>query len=125
MAGPGGGVSVALRLVRDASSNAGTRFHLDASDTAADAATLSPVNWVAGDHDYISHFAPAGTLSMTANLTPLEGATLMRDLMLSGARVDLERSTGHTVQVVIQGPVANSVRAAYLNCAGDLIKPTP
>lgn len=49
--------------------------------------------------------------------------SFLRDLMVQGAAVVVTRSGGTTQTIDIAGPLPHSVRAAYLNCAGDLYRP--
>lgn len=65
-----------------------------------------------------------GGVTLTGQLPPTEGAMFMQQLMVSGARAMLTyKGSAKPVEVTIPGPAPQSVRAAYLNCAGDLFRP--
>lgn len=49
--------------------------------------------------------------------------TFIQELMVSGAKVRLERAGTEVLEASIAGPLPQSTRAAYLNCAGDLYRP--
>lgn len=65
----------------------------------------------------------AGVAAAEAPLEGLDGGGLMRELMVSGGRVRMQLQDGATREVLLAGPMTQAVRAAYLNCAGDLFRP--
>jgi hypothetical protein len=63
-------------------------------------------------------------LTAQGTMDPTTGAFLMRELMLSGARVTWDLQNAQEVSLDIPGPLSQSIRAAYLQCAGDLFPQT-
>lgn len=48
---------------------------------------------------------------------------VIQELMIAGAVLVATRADGNSERIDIKGPLPASVRAAYLNCAGDLYRP--
>lgn len=59
----------------------------------------------------------------TRTFTPDDGAMFIQSLMVGGGTLSFELQDRVRVDVVIPGPLPQSVRASYLNCAGDLMRP--
>lgn len=76
-----------------------------------------------------AELAPAG-LSNTDGVAQLKAqasdprvTTFIQELMVSGATVQMRGDDADAVELRIAGPLPQSTRAAYLNCAGDLYRP--
>ncbi len=126
----GGAATASLTLFRDARTASGTRFVLRGLWTSAGAhpAPLSSLTLRTIAADTGTTFStvstvPDGAFETTADLPLLDGANLFRELMLSGAIISMRDADGAKLDLEIIGPVSASVRAAYLNCAGDLVGP--
>jgi hypothetical protein len=126
----GGAATASLVLYRDAKTVSGTRFVLRGLWTSAAAypASLSTLTLRTIAADTGTTFstvtsAPDGAFETSADLALLDGANLFRELMLSGAIISMRDAGGARLDLEITGPVSASVRAAYLNCAGDLFGP--
>lgn len=66
-----------------------------------------------------------GMLSTRMALDQFSGAQFIQGLMVSGGTLSVIAADGKTHLFGINGPVANLVRASYLNCSGDLYRPLP
>ena len=126
----GGAAAASLTLFKDAKSASGTRFVLHGLWTSAGAhparlASLTLRTVAADTSTMFSAVSGArdGAFETTGELPPLDGANLFRELMLSGAIISMRDADGARLDLEIIGPVSPSVRAAYLNCAGDLVGP--
>ncbi len=64
-----------------------------------------------------------GAITTSTTLEPFAGGDLMRELMVSGGKVEIETRAGLTQSVAIPAPVPHGIRQAYLNCSGDLVRP--
>lgn len=67
--------------------------------------------------------ADAATLIYERDASDPRVTTFIQELMVSGARFRLLRSDGVAFDLDTTGPLPQSTRAAYLNCAGDLYRP--
>jgi hypothetical protein len=75
--------------------------------------------------DPLPKFAAAHSDTAVALQAPAdspEATDFLRRAMIAGVRVDMGYQ-GLQQRLEINGPVPQSVRAAYLNCAGDLYRP--
>ena len=128
-----GGATVTARflLLRDETAARGTRFVLSASWPTPGGAgfrTLTSSFMATGRFSTEALFGKPvarqdGAFETTGALPANEGDVLMRDVMMSGAAVTLEDQDGERLTLAIPGPVSPSVRASYLNCAGDMFRP--
>lgn len=66
---------------------------------------------------------PAGSVALSAELDTTEGAMLMQSLTVLGAEWTVSHGAGSPIVLTLPRPLAQSVRSAYLNCAGDLYRP--
>lgn len=66
-----------------------------------------------------------GKLSTRMALDQLTGAQFIQGLMVSGGTLTVRDSEGMTHGFDVPGPMANLIRASYLNCSGDLYRPLP
>ncbi len=130
----GGAAVASLTLLKDSGTAPGTRFVLHGLWTGPSATPrrVSDLTLKTASQDTASSFSkPApdddGAFETTAVLPGLDGANLFRELMLGGGTIEMheEDDGGDTLTLLIPGPVTPSVRAAYLNCAGDLFWPEP
>jgi hypothetical protein len=67
-----------------------------------------------------------GVLEARGTTDASEGAQFMQELMVSGGDFGLVLEGGIPevrLKMSLPGPVPHTVRAAYLNCAGDLVGP--
>lgn len=63
-----------------------------------------------------------GTVVLSAPANDPDATEFIRQTMTFG--IDVEVSTSSAAEILkVQGPVPPSIRAAYLNCAGDLYRP--
>lgn len=66
----------------------------------------------------------SGALTLTGALPPTDGAMFMQQLLVGGGTATLAiNGDPASIDIAIPGPAPQSVRAAYLNCAGDLFRP--
>lgn len=66
---------------------------------------------------------PSWDYAAEGEIAGLDGALLVRELMVSGVRISLRTSPREQRVSEVPGPLPQLVRAAYLNCAGDLFRP--
>lgn len=64
-----------------------------------------------------------GRASTRKSLPGFEGTEFIRNLMVGGATITLMSKAGARLDLTLPGPLSQSIRASYLNCAGDLIRP--
>lgn len=121
---------VAITLVRDPTTASGTRFVLSGvlADKAGKPQTLTRLEMTTASLATAKSFAKltAGTegrFETSAELGSLEGAEMMRDLMLGGADFILQADGGEPLDLKISGAMQQGIRGGYLNCAGDLFRP--
>lgn len=70
--------------------------------------------------------APArdgGSIELRTSAASAAVTLLIQELMVSGAILEVTLEGGETGSIQIPGPMPQSVRAGYLNCAGDLFRP--
>ncbi len=65
-----------------------------------------------------------GRSSTRKVLEGITGARFIQGYMVSGGALRLTNPDGAVVTFDIPGPMPNSIRASYLNCSGDLFRPT-
>jgi hypothetical protein len=63
-----------------------------------------------------------GSVSARGALPGLPGSEFMRSLMVEGGTLNVVSPAVHNWQGMIPAPMPQRIRAAYLNCAGDLEK---
>ncbi len=66
-----------------------------------------------------------GMLSTRMALEQLTGAQFIQGLMVSGGTLTIRVADGTEHGFDVPGPMANLIRASYLNCSGDLYRPLP
>jgi hypothetical protein len=66
---------------------------------------------------------PDGTLALSGPAASPSVTILIQEFMVSGARATFESAGREPLAFIIPGPLPQSTRAAYLNCAGDLYRP--
>jgi hypothetical protein len=59
---------------------------------------------------------------LTIDATKMDLTGYMRDFFVEDQLLTVEMAGGLTLELAIRGPISNSVRAAYLNCAGDFYR---
>lgn len=64
-----------------------------------------------------------GVIELRAPAASAAVTSLIQELMVSGAVLDVTYAGNEKTTSSIRGPMPQSVRAAYLNCAGDLYRP--
>jgi hypothetical protein len=64
------------------------------------------------------------TLMANGSVDPTQGGFLIQELMVGGARIDLSFDNGPIQSWRLDGPLSQQVRAAYLQCSGDLFPRT-
>lgn len=124
------GVSdVRFALVKDSSQRGGTKFVLSGSlnDPSGTPLVLEKLVLTTAEASTSGFSAlvdrERGTYETSGTFEALEGGTVMRDLMLSGATIALSVRGRPRVDLILTGPLAASVRTGYLQCAGDLFRP--
>ena len=65
---------------------------------------------------------PDGGVKRVAAPTSDKATVFLREYFVSGFELGLRASDGKTIKLQLDGPSPNSVRAAYLNCAGDFFR---
>jgi hypothetical protein len=92
--------------------------------------TLQSASLMTGGLDTSTLFGPPvqnadGSISMRGALPGLPGSEFMRSLMVEGVGLVVEwpSTTRYRWAAALEGPMRQTVRAAYLNCAGDLERP--
>lgn len=73
--------------------------------------------------DMPPHDASGGQVERRSAASDPRVTAFIQDLMLAGVVIVATRVDGTLERIAIQGPLSASVRAAYLNCAGDLYRP--
>lgn len=122
-----GDLEVGLRLMKVESAPTGATFVLSVRRRSSPLASVIRLELMTSAGATVGRFskpqaASDGGFEARGNLGPLEGGELMRALMISGGRFEIETADG-TAQVQIASPAPHATRAAYLNCAGDLFRP--
>ncbi len=126
-------IATQFLLRKDDKAELGTRFVLSASWPKPDAAgfrTVTALSLTAGATSTGAAFgAPVarngGVFEASGTLPATSSDVMMRDLMIGGAVIDLQDQSGEQRALAIPGPMAQSIRAIYLNCAGDMFRPDP
>lgn len=126
----GDSANIRFALLKDASQAAGTRFALSAAVAGADGRkqnieTLSLTTSSASTAATFSQpvAGSEGSFSVSGTFGDLQGGSVMRDLMLSGADIHISVKDRPPLILKIIGPLSASARAGYLQCAGDLFRP--
>jgi hypothetical protein len=121
----------ALTLYRDRSRPTGTRMILSGSwtDETTTAVALKGLRFTT-TQDLIDpltspRVAEGGAYEQIIDPEQDAAANAIREAMLSGATATLTSVTGAIFKITTSSPVSGSIRAAYLNCAGDLFRPEP
>lgn len=100
------------------------RFTARASDATplADASLTTPSSATA---TLMPKPAPSadGAVTSRAAIPGLDGSELVRSLMVSGATLRIVFADGTAAEAALGGPLPHAIRAGYLNCAGDLVRP--
>jgi hypothetical protein len=65
---------------------------------------------------------PDGGVERVAEPNSDKATEFLREYFVSGADFRLKTAEGKTISLERAGPAPNSVRAAYLNCAGDFFR---
>lgn len=73
--------------------------------------------------DMPPHDTSGGQVERRSAASDPRVTAFIQDLMLAGVVIVITRADGTSERIPIQGPLSASVRAAYLNCAGDLYRP--
>jgi hypothetical protein len=90
---------------------------------------LADIALASGRLDTRATFGPVtetgdGGIATEGALDQVTGALFIQSVMVGGARIELKARSGQRLDLEIAGPVSQSVRASYLNCSGDLYRPT-
>ena len=130
-----GGETIATQFLlrKDDKAELGTQFVLSALWPKPDAGgfrTVTALSLTAGGASTGTAFgAPVarsnGVFEATGTLPATSSDLMMRDLMIGGAVIDLHDQSGERRALAISGPMSQSIRAIYLNCAGDMFRPDP
>lgn len=98
-------------------------------DNGADGASPAP-NLATSGGDSISLMQDAELTGLGGGISELAApatddgiAMMIQRLMIGGGKFSCSPAGPGSVALVIPGPLPNQVRAAYLNCAGDLFRP--
>jgi hypothetical protein len=132
-AADGAAVTTRFLLLKDEKAERGTRFVLSASwpkPGGASYRSLKSMSLTAGATSTEASLGQpvarqGGVFETSGTLPASDGDIFMRDLMIGGAAIALQDQDGDQLALAIPGPVSQSVRASYLNCAGDLFRPDP
>ncbi len=120
---------IRFALVRDARQPTGTSFVMSAKiiDRANQPVAVSAMSLATAAANTSRFSQPVarddGRTDISGVFDALEGGTVMRDIMLSGADVSITTVSATALRLKIVGPVSSSTRSGYLQCAGDLFRP--
>lgn len=73
-----------------------------------------------GDLFGISNALQDGSIEREADPNQADATALIQQFFVSGASIQFHFLNGETLRLQLDGTSPNSVRQAYLNCAGDL-----
>jgi hypothetical protein len=106
-----------------------TFFLFSIQATGADAAIvpLESAALLTSTHDTAKDFsklllAENGRYEARARLEGFSGASFMQGIMVGGT-ITIKTTAGEVLSFALPAPMPQNVRAAYLNCAGDLFRP--
>ena len=105
-----------------------TLFTFSLTATAGMSVALSGVTLTTASYSTVELFPPpqpasSGRLETRTQLDAFTGADLMRELLVSGGRITAMSADGAAHDLPVDPPIPHGVRQAYLNCAGDLVRP--
>lgn len=97
-------------------------------DTSGAPLTLDTLRLVTSSHDTTKDFpkpaaVASGLFEMRARLEGFSGASFVQGMMVGGGTFEVAAKGGRTVSIALPSPMPQNIRAAYLNCAGDLFRP--
>jgi hypothetical protein len=104
-------------------SEQGPRLQIRASFPTVPVTAVSVKTATVEDREVLAtEFVDGGTVVRDGDANSPAATSFLQQYFVSGASVSLHLRGGTTQTLAVAGPAANSVRQAYLNCAGDFYR---